>query len=465
MSSFRLVRRGLTTAQLELKNDGTTNPVIVPLQATALVGPNLEVSPPRFNFGNVALNSTSPKQKFTITNNGDFEAGISEFLPLGGDPNAFPISENTCRNKALFYSNLKPGESCSFQASYRPANSGLSNLSVFLLSTIEPTIVPLEGTGVASPTGSVNITGTPQVTKTLNCSPVGFPAQTSFGYVWKRGTAVIKGATSAGYTLTRADIGKKVSCVLVATNPVGRQQLNAPGVKVSPLDLSGLDGSLVNEQISRSAQVGGSLKAAGKPVEVEAGKPVSPSDPLVLRSQTKMSVAVDGSVLGKGKTVVLSPRALSRFADGTHVLSVTSKGRTSSAKLRLAEAALATQLSGGTRAGATIVVSSQYELNSVHINLPAGLQLDTGGADLGEVQFESAAAPAQSFPLVASGRYNGVKVVFEKHSIAITNLSAQTGQIRFRLRPGVISGPGGVFTTAVSTPISAQTIVRAAATW
>jgi hypothetical protein len=459
--TFQAGAPGTYTAQLELQNDGTTTPVIVPLQATALVGPNLEVSPPRFDFGNVALNTTSPKQKFTITNNGDYVAGISEFLPLGGDPNAFPIAENTCQNKAMFYSQLIPGQSCSFEVSYRPANSALSNLSVYLFtSAMNPTIVPLEGTGVASPSGSVEIKGTPQVTKKLNCSPVGFPAQTSFRYVWKRGAAVIKGATSAGYTLTRADIGKKVSCVLVATNPVGRQQLNAAGVKVGPLDLSELDGSLVNEQISRSTQVGGSLKAAGEPVEVDAGKPVSASDPLVLRSQTKMTVAVDGSVLGKGKIVVLSPRALSRFADGVHVLSVTSDGRTSSAKLILAEASLATQLSGGTRSGSTIVVSSQYQLNSVHFNLPAGLEFNAGEADLGEVQFESAVAPTQSFPLMAS-----VKLVLEKHSIVITNLSTQTGQIRFRLRPGVISGSGGFVTTVVSTPVSAQTTVRTAATW
>jgi hypothetical protein len=192
-----------------------------------------------------------------------------------------------------------------------------------------------------------------------------------------------------------------VSCVLVATTSVGRQQLNAAGVKVSSLDLSGLPGSLVNEQVSRGADISGSLKAAGKPVEVDIGNPVSASDPLVLRSHARMSVSVDGTVIGKGRVVVLSPRALSRFADGTHVLGVTSKGRVSRAKLTLEEAPLAAQLSGSEGAGSTVVVSSLYQLQSVVVHLPPGLEVDTRGTGLGTVQFQSAIArsdPVQAPP-------------------------------------------------------------------
>jgi hypothetical protein len=463
--AFQAAAPGNYTAQLELMNDGTTNPVVIPLQATALTGPNLVVSPPKFNFGNVALNGTSPKQGFTITNTGDYPASISELLPLGGDPERFPITDNNCGNRIVLGLLLKPGESCGFQVSYHPVNPGLNNLSIYLLSTVVPTIIPLQGTGVAAPAGSVSLEGTPQVTKMLTCSPEGFPPETAFHFVWKRGTAVIKGATSGHYTLNRADTGKKVSCVLVATNSVGRQQLNAAGVKVSSLDLSGLPGSLVNEQVSRGADISGPLKAAGKPVEVDIGNPVSASDPLVLRSHARMSVSVDGSVLGKGRVVVLSPRALSRFADGTHVLGVTSKGRVSRAELTLGEAPLAAQLSGSGNAGSTVVVSSLYQLQSVVVHLPPGLEVDTGGAGLGTVQFQSAIAPTQSFALTSSGRYNGVKVTLDKHSIVVTNLSAQTGQIRFRLRPGVISGSGGVLTTVASTPESSRTTVRTAASW
>jgi hypothetical protein len=174
--AFQAAAPGTYTAQLELSNDGTTNPVVVLLQATAPAGPNLVVSPPKFNFGNVALNGTSPKQGFTITNTGDYPAGISELLPLGGDPERFPITDNNCGSRIVLGSFLNPGESCSFQVSYHPVNPGLSNLSIYLLSTI----VPLKGTGVAAPAGSVSLEGTPQVTKTLSCTPVGFPPETAF---------------------------------------------------------------------------------------------------------------------------------------------------------------------------------------------------------------------------------------------------------------------------------------------
>jgi hypothetical protein len=49
----------------------------------------------------------------------------------------------------------------------------------------------------------------------------------TYTYQWKRGTAVIKGATRSTYKLAKADKGKKVT-VVVTAHKVGYRVLAAP---------------------------------------------------------------------------------------------------------------------------------------------------------------------------------------------------------------------------------------------
>jgi len=450
---FKADAPGEYHAQLELDNDGTVTPAVIPLEATALSGPNVIVSPPRYDFGDVAINGSSPKQSFTVSNNGDYPVAIPILEGIGGDPDAFPISNDDCDLKTL-----SPGDSCGFQVAYKPTQSGPSSFSVYVPSGLQTTKVVLKGNGVAAPGGSVSITGTPQVTKSLNCSPLGFPDDTRFSYQWLVNGDPIKGAVSADLVLGRHLVGQKISCALTAGNSVGTQKLASAPVTVRQLDLSGLPGSLVDKHLTRSVKINGKLKAGGKAVQISAGHPVSAQAPLVLHAQARMVVSVDGIVLGKGKVVSISPRALSRFANGVHVLNVFADGHDSTVQLKLASAALAATINGGPFKATDLTVSSLHQLNRVTVSLPKGMRIATRMKQRGMITFQSAVVPTQSFPLDHSGRYNGVKVEINARSIVISNLSAQTGQIRLHLVPGALRGTGGVFSISVGSGSKKTTI-------
>lgn len=81
-----------------------------------------------------------------------------------------------------------------------------------------PTAIPLP---LPKCTADPTITGTRQVGQTLTCSTgTWVNGVTAFTYAWYRNGATI-GATTAAYALAAADVGKKITCAVEATNPTG----------------------------------------------------------------------------------------------------------------------------------------------------------------------------------------------------------------------------------------------------
>ena len=72
--------------------------------------------------------------------------------------------------------------------------------------------------------GDVTVSGIPQVGQTLTAS-VSDCNVADYRYQWLRGTNDIANATSASYTLTNEDIGKKICCVVYDPNPEPNKRL------------------------------------------------------------------------------------------------------------------------------------------------------------------------------------------------------------------------------------------------
>src|SRR5947209_13612668 len=60
------------------------------------------------------------------------------------------------------------------------------------------------------------------VTGVQTCAlPIWLNSPTSYTYTWQRDGSSIAAATSSNYTLTASDVGKAVTCTVVAHNAVG----------------------------------------------------------------------------------------------------------------------------------------------------------------------------------------------------------------------------------------------------
>ncbi|HEV8176878.1 MAG TPA: choice-of-anchor D domain-containing protein, partial [Gemmatimonadales bacterium] len=110
---------GTRNAQLELSNDGTVDPLVIPLTATALAGPVAQVTPALYDFGAVAVGSVSFSQTFTVINTGDSPLQIQQLLILSGTPQLFPITGDSCSGQFV-----NPGGACQFTVRFQPSSTG-----------------------------------------------------------------------------------------------------------------------------------------------------------------------------------------------------------------------------------------------------------------------------------------------------------------------------------------------------
>jgi hypothetical protein len=85
------------------------------------------------------------------------------------------------------------------------------------------------------PTGVTTISGSPVVGETLTCMPSGFSGNGVFlRYQWLRDGAAIGGAGSQSYVPVAADVGREVSCRVLASNSAGEADSTSGALTVSP---------------------------------------------------------------------------------------------------------------------------------------------------------------------------------------------------------------------------------------
>jgi hypothetical protein len=189
---------------------------------------------------------------------------------------------------------------------------------------------------------------------------------------------------------------------------------------------------------------------------------------LTLTSNARLRVRIDGQTVGSGRTVIISPRALSAFADGAHTLQVNAGAHSARSQLLLAPCRLAARLDGGPGQTTTLSASARAGMNSLTFRLPRGLGLYLKAhRKLGSASLKPAGYPTRSFDLIGSRTTsNNVTVSMTTRTVRVTNLPVQVGVVRIALRPDVLGGRGG--TVSLTAPLQgAKSPITAStpATW
>lgn len=238
---------GTYVAQLEISNDGTVDPVVVPLEAVALNGAKAAIAPNSVDFGAIEVGAVAVDKQVTITNVGDFQLGIQQVLVLSGTPQTFPIGNDTCTGQII-----PPAGQCQLTVGFAPTKGGERNASIFVIAdTPGPvTIASLVGEGVFAPNGSVSLTSQARVGVPMTCLISGFRDGDGVSYRWLRNGTAIPGETLSVYAPVEADVGASLSCEVTAVNAVGTQTLATGGsapvtfaIAADPRGAAGLPGS------------------------------------------------------------------------------------------------------------------------------------------------------------------------------------------------------------------------------
>ncbi len=464
---FSPIAPGTKTAQLELANDGTESPLIIPLSATALGGPVVVLSPPSHDFGTIAVGSSSPTQIFKLSNTGDFPLQIQQLLVLSGTPQIFPVSGDACSQQFVL-----PGGSCTFEVAFTPEKAGERDAAIYVISnqTGPAGTVPLTGVGVLRPEGSVSLSGPATAGRKIACKPRGYPQGTRFSFSWLKGSKLVRGETGSKLPLSDSDVGKRVRCRVQASNSVGTQTVTSPtSAAIGPQDLSRAGGSLVSQAVCRAVQAPRRLAAAGVGIAVNRGVPVTPWATLDLVSAGRsMQAWIDGRLVGSGVgRIAIYPRALNRFTDGVHTLKVRVGATRTTARIGLSPCQLTARLEGGPAAPSSLIISSAAGMKDPRVRLPGRLRLVTATARVGRVSVKVGGRPSQTFPLFgARTTSNGISVILGARSIRVRGLPAETGNVRFRFGAGVLNGSGGTIrASAFLRGTKARTGSRSPASW
>jgi hypothetical protein len=261
---FQPSSAGIQKAQLEINNDGTTNPLVVSLTGVGLNGPIMTVSPSQAIYGNVTLGAQS-SQTFTLSDTGDAPLQIQGMFLAAGSPQVFPISNNSCSGRQI-----SAGSSCQVTVGFIPIAAGVKDASLFLITNASNpgvTTVGLSGTGVAPtppPIGTATVAGDAQAGKLLSCSTASYPPGTSFSYQWLRNGKPITRETGRTVSLGDADVGARLSCRVQASGPGGTQTVTSSDTAATLAELTvgkvSIRGFTINAKVTVSS---GKLDATG----------------------------------------------------------------------------------------------------------------------------------------------------------------------------------------------------------
>lgn len=228
---FNPTAAGTYVAELLIANSGTADPLVVPLEATALAGPKAVINPGSIEFGTIKVGTSAATKQVSITNEGDFPLQIQQLLIISGTPQVFPITNDNCSQKEI-----EPGEECEITVGFAPTKAGERNASIFVITnTPGPvTIASLTGEGMFAPAGSSALTSQAKVGVPIFCLTSGYHEADELSYRWLRGTTAVPGETQPVYVPVEADVGSTLSCEVTAVNPVGTQTAtSAPSALVT----------------------------------------------------------------------------------------------------------------------------------------------------------------------------------------------------------------------------------------
>ena len=447
-------RTGTYAATLTVNNDGTGGPLVIPLSATTTTGPHLAIAS-QVVFGDVTTGQNATRV-LTVTNDGTDPAQLQQVLVLTPSPDVWYKTDDQCSSVAGVFSQtgLPAGASCTLTLHYKPQVAGRDSALLFIIGGVpqEPvTSVGLVGTGVSpgatpppapsAPAVLSSTLGGPAIAGgSLTCQAGGFGGS-SPTTGWLRNGAAVPGATNSTLALSDTDVGATFSCTSSSASGAATSGASAP---VRPRDLAGLPGSFVDSGVARRIVGAHRLRLGHSTIRLSGGDPATAWAPYLVRAGARVTVRLDGRLLGSGRTVSLSPRRLATFADGEHSLEISSGNTHTTTRILLLDATLAVHATGGPDRTTTISLAGRTGIGTVRLTLGSQLKIKaTRGRLLGRITFNSADTPQRAFNLAApSSRTNGVTVRLQRHTILISGLPAETGVVTISLRSSTVSGHG-----------------------
>jgi hypothetical protein len=215
---------GTYEATLEVANDGTVNPVVVPISVEVLTGPIATIKPSEVDFGPVEVGAAAEPAHLSISNTGDFPLQIQQLIIISGTPSIFPVIGDECT-----FHVVQPGQECEVVVGFHPSKAGERNASVFVISNTQSPVdtASLSGEGMFAPDGSAQLTSQAKVGVPIFCLTSGYREVDTLSYQWLRGGVPITGETESVYVPVPADVGSTLSCEVTAKNPVGSQTVSS----------------------------------------------------------------------------------------------------------------------------------------------------------------------------------------------------------------------------------------------
>lgn len=421
---------GPADATLTFNSDAENDPVSIPLHAEALTGPEPVISPSEFDFGPVKIGESSAPKTITVTNAGDFPMQIQQLMLVSGSSNMFQTSSDSCT-----FQTVNPGDDCSFDVTFTPTRSGERDVTALVISNSPGSVrqANIYGEGVASPSGTPVVTGTPRVGEELSCRVDDPNGSVTFG--WLANGNQIGGADTDHLTLQDGQRDKTVRCRVTITNQAGSESFNSVGVgPIEERDLASIPGSGLQREACRTI----TLPALGPGVSVKQSSPVTPSSPIQVRAADQIKLRV-GSTVREGRRITLTPRSLARNGDGVVNVSVNgiSQGSTT-----ISDCELVSSLTGGRNRDSKIQIAARRSLSGLVLN-GERLRFKPRSRSFGSVVVRGAEGARESFPLASrKSRSNGITAKVGKRSIRIQGLPRETGRVSIRLRRGTVKGSG-----------------------
>ena len=264
--TFSPVASGMVsdTLTIDSTNDGSSS---ITVQGTGVDTVIAQIDPTTWDYGMVAVNSSSTSQIFTVTSLGNLDLDIGTVLLAGSDPGQFTIDSDACSNATLM-----TNETCEIAVSCTPDSVGTFSATLEVPSNDPntPTAATLDCEGTNVPAVSADpdpldfgIVFVSQVPKTesitvtnsgaadLTVTSVALATGTDFSITMEDCTSSSPIAPSGTCTievqLTNSGVGNYMDGVEITSDAptsvdtvdvAAEVQADAPAVSLSPTDVN-----------------------------------------------------------------------------------------------------------------------------------------------------------------------------------------------------------------------------------
>jgi hypothetical protein len=400
---------GTYEATLEIANDGTVDPIEVPITVEVLAGPIATIEPDEVDFGPIEVGTEAEPAHLSITNTGDFSLQIQQLIIISGTPTTFPVLLDECT-----FHIVEPGEDCEVIIGFTPSKAGERNASVFVISnTPSPVnIASLSGEGMFAPNGSAQLSSQAKVGVPIFCMTSGYREVDTLSYQWLREGVAIPGETESDYVPVSGDVGATLSCEVTAENPVGSQTIESgPSATVADAEPGpeGPEGPEGEEgpagPTGPSGPTGPTGPAGPQGPTGEAGAAGSPGN--------------NGAAGANGSNGAPGPQGP-------------------------AGATMSTSFTGSASRGYNLRVRSGSGIHEIQATLGSKLRIRASQAR-GQLRIKVAGIVRKlSLHGARTTAGDGVSVRLMRNAIEVVGLPAQTTSVSVSLRKGTITGHGGV---------------------